>query len=125
MPEHIHTFVDGLIHSKITDLRTYREYHDRVVGERLCEISTPVHAKVNHGRWIVLCECNGAGFTCPKAKVVCCFDCGRVYLNVKFPRDTGKIERLLIARPMVNRNWKKGETVKTLMAENIEHGCEV
>jgi hypothetical protein len=125
MTEHIHTFADELSHAGITDIRTYREKHDKVVGDKLHEVSTPTNAEINHGRWIVNCECNGAGFTCPKYKVACCFDCGRVFLNVKFPRDAVKIERLLIGRPMMNRNWQTGETMKTLIAENIEHGCEV
>ena len=125
MSEHIHRFTDTLRHLGIIDLRTYREIHDRVVGDKLHEVSTAIDAKINHGRWIVNCECNGGAFTCPKVKVACCFDCGRVYLNVKFPRDAVKIERLLTERPMMNRNWRKGETVKTLIAENIEHGCEV
>ena len=125
MSEHIHRFTDTLRHLGISDLQTYREVHDKVVGDKLHEVSTVPSARINHGRWIVDCECNGAGFTCPKVKVACCFDCGRVYLNVKFPRDAVKIERLLTERPMMNRNWRKGETVKTLIAENIEHGCEV
>ena len=123
--EHIHRFTDTLRHLGIIDLRTYREVHDRVVADKLHEVSTVINAKINHGQWIVSCECNGGAFTCPKVKVACCFDCGRVYLSVKFPKNLATIERLLLGRPMVNRNWIKGETVKLLMAENIEHGCEV
>jgi hypothetical protein len=124
MPEHIHNFADCLSHAGVSSLESLRVIHAKHVRAKLHEVETPIHAEVNHGRWLINCECNGAAVSCRTAKIACCFDCGRVYKVVKFPRNAGKIESILLVRPMANRNWKKGETVKLLVAENIKHGLE-
>ena len=121
MHEHIHNFADCLSHAGVTSLETLRAVHAHHVKSKLHDNSTITYAEINHGRWLINCECHGAAVTCRTAKIACCFDCGRVHLVVKFPRNAAKIESILLARPMANRNWKKGETVKFLMAENVEH----
>jgi len=126
MPEHIHNFADGLSHAGVTSLDSLRAVHAKHVKDKLHDFETPIHAEVNHGRWLINCECNGAALTCPTARVGCCFDCGRVHTKVVFPAKArrAKIEQALLVRPMPNRNWKHGETLKTLLAENVEHGVK-
>jgi hypothetical protein len=85
-------------------------------------VSEPRDAYVNHGRWIVDCDCQGAGFASRAWKASCCFDCGAVFTGVKFPRNADQIEKALLKRQPVNRNWKRGETIKGLLAENDEQG---
>jgi hypothetical protein len=121
--ERIHIFSDSLSHAGISDVATLREVHAKHVLAKLHEVDTITYAEINHGRWLINCECNGAAVTCPKARIGCCFDCGRVHTNVVFPSrgQRGKIEKTLLARPMPNRNWKRGETLKFLLAENVEH----
>ena len=88
----------------------------------------PVHAQVNHGRWIVECPC------CPSAAVAqgdrfLCAECGNSaaggrYFEVAWPsRERAKrISQLLAVRPVENRNWLPGEDLDILRFENIEHG---
>ena len=90
----------------------------------------PLQPRINHGRWIVDCP------FCPSAELMnesglfMCQSCwninnGRAYHNVAKPNNRIKVERALLKRPeQENRNWKPGETVAQLLAENIEHGVE-
>lgn len=80
-----------------------------------------VYAEYNHGRWIVCCS------SCPSAELVKmigdpafhCTNCGYDGL-VLWPQDPDAIERTVSIRPRAeNRNWKPGESVDELAAENI------
>ena len=86
----------------------------------------PLKARVNHGRWIVDCECNGAEFAWDEGFFMCqsCFNVGHglKYRKSVFPKSRQKIELLLIGRPIVNRNWFPGESLAQLRAENIKGG---
>jgi len=117
----IHGPCEGHGHSGVIDLASYRSLHQRVIkqkGEYILEDATPRAAYVNHGRWVVNCECNGAGLTDRKMKITCCFDCGRVYTSVTFPKHASQIEKVLLERPdPASRNWS-GETVQALLDEN-------
>ena len=91
--------------------------------------SPPMKAYVNHGRWLVKCECNGAEKVWEEGWVMCisCFN-GRHkhrYRRTVFPRARKKIEALLEKRPIPNRNWYPGETLADLQRENEEHKEEL
>ena len=81
-----------------------------------------VKAEVNHGRWIVRCpRCPAALEVCRAMPVFLCVECGHGWLQVKFPKGRPTIEALLLARPKPqNRNWRPGEAVGALDAENAE-----
>jgi len=109
----------------LTDLSSYRAFHGQVMSRKTESphvISEPRYAYINHGRWVVDCDCNGAGFASRVWKTTCCFDCGAVYTDIKFPRNAEQIEKVLLKRQPVNRNWKRGETIKGLLSENDEEG---
>ena len=112
--------IEGHGHSDVTDIASYEALHSSVMKKaekEVFEIEEPVEAYINHGRWVVDCECNGAGFTSPAFKFSCCFDCGRRYMNIVFPKNPQKIEKeLLKRREARNRNWT-GESLQTLAAE--------
>lgn len=80
-------------------------------------------AYVNRGRWIVECECREAREAQPGVKQWSC-SCSSQY-SILWPSDTTrrKIEGLLAQRPPQNQNWWPWETIETLIAENLEHGC--
>lgn len=89
----------------------------------------PVQAFVNDGRWLVMCEvCNGAQEASRSDRRFLCVDClnaghGGLWRRVEWPRDAEAIEAVLSARPQVaNRQWRPGETIRDLLAENREHG---
>jgi len=89
----------------------------------------PLCAYVNHGRWVVKCECGGAEKAWNEGYFMCqsCFNTfhGHKYRLSIFPEHRGQIEKLLIDRPLVNRNWKVGETLGQLLAENKNHETEL
>jgi hypothetical protein len=87
-----------------------------------------LHARVDHGRWIVDCPCEGCngaelawggGFFCCECRNG---DHNGNLLAVKYPVERLQIERVLLKRPIENRNWHSGESVDDLIAENKEHG---
>jgi hypothetical protein len=48
---------------------------------------------------------------------------GGLWRRVELPGEMSQIEAALLVRPVPNnRNWRPGETVEDLIAENIEHG---
>jgi hypothetical protein len=88
----------------------------------------PIHARIEYGRWLVLCPvCKGANDVHPGEPVYLCTSCGwpENLVPVLFPEKRIEIERLLIKRPIHNRNWQPGETVADLVLQNLQHGCEV
>jgi hypothetical protein len=112
--------VDGHGHAGVKDLESYRTVHAHSMSKAnkdVFEVDEPRDAYINHSRWVVDCDCNGAGLTSLQWKVSCCFDCGRVFTNVMFPKDAKAIEtELLKRREDTTRNWKN-ETLKVLKAE--------
>ena len=89
----------------------------------------PLYAYVNRGRWVVKCECGGAEKAWNEGYFMCqsCFNSGHKHKlrPVIFPKDGGQIEELLIDRPLINRNWKVGETLSQLRTENKKHAAEL
>ena len=86
-------------------------------------------AYVNHGRWIVKCECGGAEKAWEEELFMCLSCCNsnhkHQYRKVIFPKERAKIEELLIKRPLINRNWILGESMAKLRQENKEHKEEL
>ena len=89
----------------------------------------PVQARVNWGKWIWDCECGGAEFAWDEGLGMCqeCYN-GKSrhrYRPIIFPKNRAAIEKILLARPLENRNWSPGETLAALRAENEEHKAEL
>lgn len=90
----------------------------------------PFEARVDHGRWIVDCpDCSGAEFALDSLPVFFCCSCRNVAVDgrrrpVALPSGRTEIEAALLVRPIENRNWRPGETIEHLLAENAEHGLE-
>jgi len=88
----------------------------------------PVQARILYGRWLVDCpQCAGANDVDPDEPVYLCTSCGWPgnFAHVEFPHERAEIERLLLHRPIHNRNWFPGETAEYLRWENITNGWEV
>jgi len=89
----------------------------------------PARAYVNGGNWLWRCECGGCEFVDLDEPVGMCASCWNAHLGhrwrpVILPVEREAIERLLLRRPAVNRNWHEPETVADLARENREHGLE-
>jgi hypothetical protein len=83
---------------------------------------------MNHGRWVADCPEDSCGFAAladPASKLKCP-DHGLA--EIVWPENFREIDRLLAARPhdpilgAKHANWRPGETVESLRAENVEHG---
>lgn len=87
-----------------------------------------VPAVVEQGRWLVRCPfCPGAELADPEDPRFYCLSCanekvGHEWLKVRWPLPKEAIERALLVRPEVNQNWREGETVAQLAAENVAFG---
>ncbi len=87
------------------------------------------YAYANHGRWVV--DCPRPDWRCASAlqmfplvsKIFTCWDCGYVSDEIVWPNDVAAIQMLLRMRPdPKTRNWKPGETLQSLIMENIANG---
>jgi hypothetical protein len=117
-------------------LAQHRTTHlvDRVLGAVAAAVP-PVVAYVNHGRWVVDCECGDAGVVDPAwpDRGFFCFGCYNIIhtglpRRVTYPMDGVRylVEGLLLLRPdPATRNWSPAETVGDLTIENIAHGLPV
>ena len=95
------------------------------------DIRGTVEAYVNHGRWIVNCPapgCNSAIIASSQDRRFLCAECDSGWYTVVFPPEKMTIEILLLRRPLdrnglaPSRNWRPGETVIRLVAENVRRG---
>lgn len=83
-------------------------------------------ARVEHGRWIADCPLCDAGAELVNTAIstIFCCECrntqvAHALVPVTMPADREQIEQLLLARPDErNRNWRPGETIEQLAAEN-------
>lgn len=112
---------------------TWEAYHQAVVQPTLAkyglkpttDTAAPLIAEVNHGRWIVICECGGAEKMWEEGCFMCqsCYNAGHrhQYRKAVFPRQRRQIEAILGVRPLPNRNWRPGESLAKLQRENAEH----
>ena len=101
---------------------------DRVVSDE----ALPVY--VNHGRWVVDCpNCNSAQLASRSDRRFWCVDCRNVWVQGKWvmvtwpsAADEAAIESVLDRRPHArNANWRPGESVADLIAENTAHGLGI
>jgi ribosomal protein L37AE/L43A len=83
---------------------------------------------VNHGRWVIQCpECPSCALASKRDARFFCTECSNAtagvhWLPVAWPAGADQIERLLSARSRpANRNWRPGEPLDRLAAENLEH----
>jgi hypothetical protein len=104
------------------------------VGERVDPAgdtdSPSVEVFVNQGRWMTACP----GPNCGSAQVASetdhrfyCATCendfiAHLTLPVIWPVERESIENLLLPRPVLNQNWRPGETIEDLINENINYG---
>ena len=118
--------IQGYAHHNVKDVESYRIVHTSVMKNAekdVYEIDTPREAYINHGRWVVNCECNGAGLTSREFGMTSCFDCGRVYNQIIFPENAQLIElALLDRRDQTETNWNIGESIELLKKDNSDHG---
>lgn len=91
-------------------------------------------AEANAGRWIARCPfCTGAEYVSLTDPVFFCHECrnatvGSQLVAVELPpaKTREQIERYLLARPVpASRDWRPGETVKDLQAENRSLGVRL
>ena len=94
-------------------------------------LSPIAQAQVNHGRWIADCPfCNGAEMVDLDKRLFFCGSClnkgvGGQWLTVAVPIERAAIEAELIKRSgEEHRNWKPGESVAALRAENRQQGVK-
>ena len=73
-------------------------------------ILPPLYAHVNHGRWLVLCDCSGSLAPAQPGEDFLCHRC-EVWHRVEFPELKSIIDRQLLALPghrhrAPERNWR-------------------
>jgi hypothetical protein len=84
----------------------------------------PVKAFVNHGRWLVQCECASAALTSQTDKRFFCIECGNVIVAgawrpVQWPEDAEQIEWLLTQRANdLQQSWNTDMPVDELRHRN-------
>lgn len=90
----------------------------------------PAYARVNHGRWIIDCPfgCGGAEMLDDSRPTFFCCECRNAAtyhrpVVVVVPDNREFIEAVLLRRPEYpTRNWRPGETIADLEAENTARG---
>jgi hypothetical protein len=79
---------------------------------------------INHGRWVVDCpECHGGVTTFLDAPEARCWTCGAIFRHVVWPDRRRDIERVLLQRLPIHRNWTPTETLDQLIADNLRFGA--
>ena len=94
-------------------------------GRQVAAASETVMAYANAGRWVVDCPRCNSGMAALVEWPAYCFDCGSIFAAIVFPKGWEKIEAKLLRRPERSQNWRPGESVEQLEAENAEHGLAV
>ena len=95
-----------------------------------------IQVYVNRGMWIAECECRHAVALAPCGEGVEGVDwpadterlhcvCSRGVQAVQWPSQRAAIERVLVRRPVENRNWRPHETIADLRLENAAHHSEL
>lgn len=92
-------------------------------GRELTRSEATLDAYISHGRWVADCFCGGGIVASPELVEAACTDCATVF-PIRFPEARPEIEQALLARPEEkNRNWRPGESIDQIQAENAEHGA--
>lgn len=101
----------------------------RLLPEGGISDAPPIKVRVNHGRWLIDCECSGAELAFNESIFMCMACCNgnhkHQYRRLVFPKNRRGIEMELIQRPEPNRNWYPGETLAKLKADNELHKAEL
>lgn len=114
-------------HHAVRDAAEYERKHAAAIAEKaragmrftVREVPTPAVAYVSAGSWVIQCECGAGNATDPSWGMACCFGCGAVHRQVRFPKDVAAIEAALVERPVVaSRHWLPGETPQDLALQN-------
>lgn len=103
----------------------YESWHAKTIaaGGEIHESEEGITAFVNQGRWMADCFwCMNSCLTRPDWGVAFCAECGAKYGQgkVTFPEDHEEATKILLERPMTNRNWT-GETLEALRQENKDN----
>lgn len=105
-------------------MRRARPHDDRAVASYLRHLQIRPHpeqgkvlAYVSQGRWVADCrDCEGAEMVI-ESKPMICGSCGAVR-QVAWPDEGSELEAVLERRHPRNQNWRPGETVSDLDADN-------
>jgi len=118
------------------DATTYREWLKKVRKEsRLAKVlmdgkliretpqGEPLHAEVEHGRWVINCECGGTENVTPNDPIAFCFSCCNADNDfhvrpVVFPQDRENIEAALLRRNHKDMFWRRHESARDLDIQN-------
>jgi hypothetical protein len=95
---------------------------------RIHESAEPKAAKINHGVWLLECDCGAGVAVDPSFSAGYCFGCGAIHTRVEWPapEDRLNIEHVILARPKtVNRNWDPDETLIDVLVTNVDHGVNL
>ncbi len=124
LPRHTETASSHRIQD-VRDLYQVRDLSDVPLYWRIaagCELTRSeltLDAYISHGRWVADCSCGAGIVVSPVLGEAACTDCATMF-RLRFPEERQGIERVLLARPDVrNRNWRPGETIERLEAENV------
>ena len=121
----VHQGARSLAEHLLTHAAQVAEARKRWPRLRVHESLAPLAARVDHGRWVVDCECGAGNMTDPAWGAATCLACGAVHRCVTFPDGEMRlnVEHLLLARTETKtRNWRPGERELDLAIENVEHG---
>lgn len=82
----------------------------------------PLPMIVSGSQWQLVCPCGNYPSFEPEWALACCFECMAVIRQQ--PREFWWFaQQVLVRRPKLeNRHWLIGESVRTLVRENVEHG---
>ena len=106
-------------------------YAIAIVGRTTWRAPGPLMMGVEHGRYIADCKhCSRPLSGSKEWEMALCFTCGAHYEGKDICWPPIDVERELLKRPVlasdffipVNRNWRWGEPILDLVADNIEHG---
>jgi hypothetical protein len=129
-------------HRSVATPEAYRADHVAFMARKVLaggrfvvhEVVDPIKARVDANSWLIDCECGAGNSTDPDWGFACCYGCGAIHTNVRFPDDVDLITQLLIARADVpRRGWdiagmldrrtgqtrKVDQTLVELVAENV------
>ena len=105
-------------------LRALDNARRRLLKPDLRHYVSPVRQAVyiNHGRIVVLCQCQAAVSVSREWNIGRCLECGAIHNDPIWPDNFDEVESALIVRPYPFRNWRPGETVEQLLLDNVTFG---
>lgn len=114
-------------HATVTDLllalmeRSIERGYFRICWDGEHVGGAPAMALVDFGRWLARCECGQHNYVDPNDPVMFCARCGNgnsgLARPVIFPVNREEIEKLLLARPVIENPAAKNVVEKALLAK--------